>query len=220
VHEQPAVGAPRERHDRRDLGDRSQSATGGRQRVRRTPGVGVKHEMGRTWIATRRQTWTPLVRTHPQEQEGVYPACIPPRSRPEYCRGRGHLPAKRAGLAKPEKPNEISYMAGRTGLEPPTSGRNPSETQGSEELKLVSRCIPTSPRPPAAPSAVGFGGTQSTRRDQFGLASEERPNPLKRHPTPRLSNCQMIGVLSGAPHHPAVSGRGSGSKRQTSPRLR
>ena len=30
-------------------------------------------------------------------------------------------------------------LAGRTGLEPTTSGRNPAETQGSEELKLVSR---------------------------------------------------------------------------------
>ena len=35
-------------------------------------------------------------------------------------------------------------VAGRTGLEPTTSGRNPAETQGSEEMKFVSRCIPTS----------------------------------------------------------------------------
>ena len=41
-------------------------------------------------------------------------------------------------------------MAGRTGLEPTTSGRNPSETQGSGELKRVSRRIPTS-------RVAGFG---------------------------------------------------------------
>jgi hypothetical protein len=33
-------------------------------------------------------------------------------------------------------------VAGRTGLEPTTSGCNPAEEQGSEALKLVSRCIP------------------------------------------------------------------------------
>jgi hypothetical protein len=59
-------------------------------------------------------------------------------------------------------------VAGRTGLEPTTSGRNTAKTQGTGELKLVSRCIPTSPRPAAAPSAVGSGGTQSARCDQFG----------------------------------------------------
>jgi len=34
-------------------------------------------------------------------------------------------------------------MAGRTGLESPTSGRKSPETQGSGSLKLVSRVYPT-----------------------------------------------------------------------------
>ncbi len=49
-------------------------------------------------------------------------------------------------------------MAGRTGLEPTTSGCNPAETQGSEEMRFVSRCIPTSPRLPPAWSAERVGG--------------------------------------------------------------
>jgi len=112
-------------------------------------------------------------------------ACIPRPARLEKQLYGAHLRTKRAGLEEPEKPNKISYLAGRTGLEPTTSGRNPAETQGSDEVKFVSRCIPTSPIPPAARSAVRFGGTQSTGRDQFGLGdSEDRPTPLKRHPTP------------------------------------
>jgi hypothetical protein len=35
-----------------------------------------------------------------------------------------------------------AFMAGRTGLEPTTSGCNPAETQGSGALNLVSHCIP------------------------------------------------------------------------------
>ena len=59
-------------------------------------------------------------------------------------------------------------MAGRTGLEPPTFGRNPAETQGFGELKLVSRCIPTFSETRASRSAMRFGETQSTTFDPFG----------------------------------------------------
>jgi len=54
-------------------------------------------------------------------------------------------------------------MAGRTGLEPTTSGCNPAETQGSEQLKFVSRCIPTSPDRRRACLAAGLPPGPSRR---------------------------------------------------------
>jgi len=60
----------------------------------------------------------------------AYPpeVCIPRGSRLENASGRVHLRTKRAGLAKPEKLNEGSWMAGRTGLEPGGSSDKPPES--------------------------------------------------------------------------------------------
>ena len=48
--------------------------------------------------------------------------CISLVSRQWKRWGDGHFHARGTGLAKPEKLKEISYVAGRTGLEPATSG--------------------------------------------------------------------------------------------------
>jgi len=56
------------------------------------------------------------------------PGCIPRVSRPEERGRHGHLRAKCAGLAEPEKLKQISSMAGRTGLEPGEPGDKPPES--------------------------------------------------------------------------------------------